>query len=246
LCREVGEPLTLICALHTLGLFAYTQGRYTEAYELFEQSLQVAKMSKRTDTSSVIAICLIGLGTVMAAQGQFDHAATQLGAAEALCDVAAGKTVAGMVDWLTTLLRTQLGYDQIVQTVQAHLGEEAFAAAWKRGTSMTMEELLEDSDPPLDRVREPLVAAQPEKQAGPSASSFAMGEPLAGGSSLSLTARESEVLHLLAQGLTSAQIARALVITPLTVNSHVRSIYSKLGISSRSAATRYAIEHQLA
>ena len=60
-----------------------------------------------------------------------------------------------------------------------------------------------------------------------------------------LTPRETEVLRLLAQGLTSAQIAERLVIGVVTVNFHVRSIYSKLGVSSRSAATRYAIEHRL-
>jgi len=50
---------------------------------------------------------------------------------------------------------------------------------------------------------------------------------------------------LLAQGLTSAQIAEQLVIGVVTVNFHVRSIYSKLGVTSRSAATRYALEHHL-
>ena len=60
-----------------------------------------------------------------------------------------------------------------------------------------------------------------------------------------LTAREVEVLRLLAQGLTSAQIAEQLVIGVVTVNFHVRSIYSKLGVSSRAAATRYALEHHL-
>ncbi len=60
-----------------------------------------------------------------------------------------------------------------------------------------------------------------------------------------LTARELEVLRLLAKGLTSAQIAEQLVIGLVTVNSHIRSLYSKLGVSSRSAATRYAIEQHL-
>jgi len=60
-----------------------------------------------------------------------------------------------------------------------------------------------------------------------------------------LTAREVEVLRLLAQGLTSAQIAEQLVIGVVTVNFHVRSIYRKIGVSSRSGATRYAIEHKL-
>jgi DNA-binding NarL/FixJ family response regulator len=60
-----------------------------------------------------------------------------------------------------------------------------------------------------------------------------------------LTPREMDVLVLLAQGLTSAQIAHLLIIGVVTVNFHVRSIYSKLGVTSRSAATRYAMEHHL-
>lgn len=60
-----------------------------------------------------------------------------------------------------------------------------------------------------------------------------------------LTQREVEVLRLLAQGLSDAQIAERLVLSIRTVQAHARSIYSKLGIASRSAATRYAIEHNL-
>jgi DNA-binding NarL/FixJ family response regulator len=52
------------------------------------------------------------------------------------------------------------------------------------------------------------------------------------------------VLLLLAQGLTNAQIVEQLAIGLVTVNSHVRSIYSKLGGTSRTAATRYALEHK--
>jgi DNA-binding NarL/FixJ family response regulator len=60
-----------------------------------------------------------------------------------------------------------------------------------------------------------------------------------------LTAREVEVLRLVAQGLTDAQVAEHLVISPRTVNWHLTAIYSKLQVSSRSAATRYAIECHL-
>ncbi len=60
-----------------------------------------------------------------------------------------------------------------------------------------------------------------------------------------LTAREVEVLHLLATGLTDAQIAEQLVISPRTVNNHLTSIYGKIQVSSRAAATRYASEHHL-
>jgi DNA-binding NarL/FixJ family response regulator len=61
-----------------------------------------------------------------------------------------------------------------------------------------------------------------------------------------LTAREVEVLRLLAGGLTDLQIAEKLILSPRTVHAHISSIYSKLGVTSRSAATRYAIEHHLA
>jgi len=60
-----------------------------------------------------------------------------------------------------------------------------------------------------------------------------------------LTVREVEVLRLVANGLTNAQIAQQLVISTRTVNAHMRSIYNKLEISSRIAATRFAIDHHL-
>jgi LuxR family maltose regulon positive regulatory protein len=60
-----------------------------------------------------------------------------------------------------------------------------------------------------------------------------------------LTEREVEVLRLVARGLTDAQVAETLVISPRTVNAHLRSIYSKLNITSRNAATHFAIEHHL-
>lgn len=60
-----------------------------------------------------------------------------------------------------------------------------------------------------------------------------------------LTKREQEVLGLLTMGLTNAQIAERLVVSLSTVNTHVRSIYNKLEVTSRSAATRYAVEHHL-
>ena len=60
-----------------------------------------------------------------------------------------------------------------------------------------------------------------------------------------LTTREVEILRLVAQGMTNEQVAQQLVISPRTVNSHLTSIYSKIGVSSRSAATRYANEQHL-
>ena len=57
-----------------------------------------------------------------------------------------------------------------------------------------------------------------------------------------LTPRESEVLRLLAEGLTAAQIAAKLVISPKTVATHVQRILAKLGVHSRTQAVALAYE----
>ncbi len=60
-----------------------------------------------------------------------------------------------------------------------------------------------------------------------------------------LTVREVEVLRLVAQGMTNAQIAQQLYLSPRTVHRHLTSIYNKLGTNSRAAAARFASEHGL-
>jgi DNA-binding CsgD family transcriptional regulator len=60
-----------------------------------------------------------------------------------------------------------------------------------------------------------------------------------------LTARELEVLRSVAEGKTNRAIADQLVISEKTVARHVSNIFTKLGLSSRSAATAYAYEHDL-
>ena len=60
-----------------------------------------------------------------------------------------------------------------------------------------------------------------------------------------LTSREVEVLRLVATGMTNAQVAQRLFVSPRTVHRHLNSIYHKLGVGSRSAATRFAMEHGL-
>jgi DNA-binding NarL/FixJ family response regulator len=125
-------------------------------------------------------------------------------------------------------------YDErTVERVRAQLGEKGFAAAWSEGRTMSLEQALA-----AEGTAE-IPATIPMKP--PSAPQAHM-PPI---SPAGLTTREMEVLRLLAQGLTSAQIAEHLILSVLTINTHVRSIYSKLGVTSRSAATRYAMEHHL-
>lgn len=60
-----------------------------------------------------------------------------------------------------------------------------------------------------------------------------------------LSGREVEVLRLVASGLTNAQATARLYLSPRTVDQHLRSIYNKLGVSSRAAAARWAAEQGL-
>jgi non-specific serine/threonine protein kinase len=83
--------------------------------------------------------------------------------------------------------------------------------------------------PPRAQVHTPVRSIVPEFDVDPS----------------ELTDREVEVLALLAEGLTDVQIAERLVLSARTVQAHLRSIYSKLGVTTRTAAARYALTHGL-
>jgi DNA-binding CsgD family transcriptional regulator len=69
--------------------------------------------------------------------------------------------------------------------------------------------------------------------------------PAAAGESHGLSARELEVLRLVAAGSTNREIATSLVLSEHTVARHVQNIFTKLGVSSRTAAAAYAYEHNL-
>lgn len=88
---------------------------------------------------------------------------------------------------------------------------------------MTLEETLAYAleEPTMPRQK---AQAPPERPAGP------------------LSARELEVLRLVAEGLTDAQVAERLHLSPRTVGRHLESVYRKLGVSSRTAAVKEAGE----
>jgi DNA-binding NarL/FixJ family response regulator len=61
-----------------------------------------------------------------------------------------------------------------------------------------------------------------------------------------LTPREAQVLQLIAQGLSNAEIAAALVVSGATVKTHVNRIFFKTGVRDRAQAVRYAFDHGIA
>ncbi|NCF69859.1 MAG: hypothetical protein GWP61_28270 [Chloroflexi bacterium] len=72
---------------------------------------------------------------------------------------------------------------------------------------------------------------------------LARGEAVQEASPAALTSREQEVLKLLAQGFTNKDIAQTLFLSVRTVEAHLRNVYSKLGVSSRTEAAIWAVNH---
>ena len=116
-------------------------------------------------------------------------------------------------------------FERARAAARTHLGESAFAQALSDGRAMAPAQALAAYKAlPMQTPRR--AKRSPAYPAG-------------------LTAREVEVLRLVAAGLTDAQVAEHLVISLRTVNTHLTSIYNKLGVSSRAAATRFAVERHL-
>ena len=223
LFRELGDRRNSARMLSFLGYAAFVQGDYAKACTCYVEALTTLR---ELGAKWYIVACLDGLAGVAVAQGQPEWAAHVLAAA--------------------ALLREALGvspppillanYERTVATTRAQLGEERFAAAWAEGRKMTLEQVLEEqahATPPEQTSTVPTIPPPTGTAALPPTAPF------------ELTPREVEILRLVAAGLSNAQVAEQLIISPRTVHAHVRSIYSKLGITSRGAATRYAIDHKL-
>jgi predicted ATPase/DNA-binding CsgD family transcriptional regulator len=221
--QELGDRRNSAKLLWFLGHAACVQDDFAKARTFYEEALAILQ---ELDIKWFIASCLDGLAEVAVAQRQQEWAVHLLATA--------------------ALLREALGvspppyslanYERVVASTRAQLGEERFAAAWAEGRMMTLEQVLAEqagATTPGQTSTVPTI----QQPAGTTAPPAAYPDEL--------TPREVEVLHLIASGLSNAQVAEKLIISPRTAHAHVRSIYSKLGITSRSAATRYAIDHKL-
>jgi predicted ATPase/DNA-binding CsgD family transcriptional regulator len=219
--REVGHRQRGARSLLLLANSTVLEGSLTEARALYEQSLAIATILEQ---KGLIASCLEGLAVVASAQGQPISAVRLWSVAEVMRPN--GKAS------LPPLMREMA--DHMRTAVHTRLGEEAFAQALAEGRTMTSKQILSAQElSTMSTSREAKQSPTPPTRRIPS---YPAG----------LTAREVEVLRLVAQGITDAQVAEQLVISPRTVNWYLTSIYSKLGVSSRCAATRYALEHHLA
>ena len=255
LARELGYVLTLGRLLFSQGYMLILEGDYERGAALSEEAVELLREhgytgeltyaldnlgwaalyggdpeQARAAYEEGLALCaelddkiaasnyLDGLACVVGAEGGAERAARLLGAAERQREAVGDKHSREMA-----ALR-----EPYLAMARSRLDEIAWQAAWEQGRGMSMEQAIEyalSAEEPSATGHSPPSA--PEHPAG-------------------LTSREVEVLGLVAEGLTNAQVAQRLFVSPRTVHRHLNSVYRKIGVNSRAAATRFAIEHNLA
>jgi predicted ATPase/DNA-binding CsgD family transcriptional regulator len=218
LFREVGDKEGTAYVFDLSGEIALNQGDLQAARSLFEAAFA---LYREIGDQPAMSWTLYGLAFGAIALGEFEWAAQLWGAAEAMREAKGS--------FIPSVERAK--YEGSVAAVRSRLGEETFAAAWSLGRNMTPEQALAGLASGMAPISEELSTIPPAK----TPHTYPDG----------LTAREVEVLRLVAQGLSNVQVAEQLVISPRTVNTHLTAIYGKIQAPSRSAATRYALEHKL-
>ena len=119
------------------------------------------------------------------------------------------------------------------------MGEDTFARELAIGKALTVEKVVElgkEIVRDITAILEEDAATTPARTGAIRVAQYPSG----------LTPREVEVLKLAASGLSNQQMADRLSVTPRTINAHLTSIYSKIGVSSRVGAVRFALDHDLA
>lgn len=231
--QELGDKPGIAVSLNNLGRALLEQGNVARAKSFLESSA-VLRVALSDDLG--IVDTLEGLAGVAIKEDQPRRGARLLGAVESLREATGTpRTPADLSS-----------YTRDLNSLHTSLGERVFEAAWVEGKAMSPEQALSAGD--AEPIYVPEVAqadAGTLSLTGRSSESEVhqtLGHvPYPAG----LTEREVEVLRSVSFGLTSNQVAEKLFISPLTVNVHLRSIYSKLGVNSRTAAVRFAVENKL-
>jgi predicted ATPase/DNA-binding CsgD family transcriptional regulator len=262
LFRDLGNQLGIAHVYHCMANLALHQGDYDRAAKLISDSLSLSQSFLVNFSNREFSVArLLIVGKLALAHHDYEEAVQLFGAAEAL------REQNGYL--LEPLPRVE--YSEAIAEVQKYLDTTVFEVAWAKGQAMAEAEAIIFA---LDYVHSVYALggmARVTASQGDKALAWAQGRtmtperaPASKGSVIpsketspmsstalsptypdGLTRREVEVLRLIAEGWTDAQIAEHLVISPRTVNHHLTSIYHKIQVSSRSAATRYAVEQHL-
>ena len=267
--RRLGNERGIAQTRSSLGFTSLLRGEHESARAHLEESLRILR---RLGSTEDITRCLLFLGHLACDRGDYAAARARFAemmkdaplerhryavpfALEACARLAAGEgqaaralRLAGAAD----VLRQTIG-NPLPPAFQAYLrrdlerawqalSEEEGAAAFEEGQAMTLEEAIAHA------VEEPTTPQEEEDahHAPAKGASAVEGEvhpePYPDG----LTAREAEVLGLLAGGKTNKQIAAELFLSVSTVQRHVANVYAKIGAHGRAEATAYALRKGIA
>ncbi len=219
IAEEIGDTRTVVSDLGELGLVSLREGDRSTASSFFRRDLQlVQKLAEKPATLEVLRY----FTEFELECGTFPRAARLWGFEKK------ERELMGIVLPPIDLEK----HERIWSVIRQNLGPEAIDDLLHLGQGMNYEEAITfalDSPALSDEIT-------PRTESKKSSSR---------GNIHGLTVRELDVLRLVAQGLSDKDVAERLVLSPRTVNAHLTSIYSKLDVNSRVAATRFAIENKL-
>jgi predicted ATPase/DNA-binding CsgD family transcriptional regulator len=219
--REVGDMQRAASSYRSLGDLAYRMQNYQRSAAFYEQALDIYGQSGAQDLS---VTCLAGLAQLAVVHGQWEMAAQYFGSVEA---------------WPIPLRSRitnpeYIEYERVVSLVRDRLGQAAFDEARRKGATIKHEQAILDAHE-LSQLLPPTLSHDEKPARQVSAPVYPAG----------LSRREVELLRLVALGLSNAEIALRLFLSPNTVRAHLYSIYSKIGVTSRTAAAHFAVEYGL-
>ena len=228
LCQQLEDQAGIAYCLYVLGVCAMWGGEYAQARARLRES---AALFRARGNKFRLGWSLVLQGVTEQAQGQ--HAGARAHYEEALALFRDLGNVEGMAD-MHFNLGLLLFYSQGDTLTARSLLEEASRMFREEGNT---------PGGAVSLVRSAEVALLGQRNLA--TADVQAEEALGLFRELSYKGGMAEALFVLAQGLTDAQIAEQLVLSLHTIHAHLRTIYSKLGVTSRSAATRFAFEHQL-
>jgi non-specific serine/threonine protein kinase len=250
LFRELGDQQGIIVSLNNLGSAAQAKGDYEQARIYYEDALSRAR---ELDDKLSVAGVTKNLGSFCTAQGDYEQAAKlyreslttyheqgdKQGIIECLEGLAAALAYgheehASRLFGAAEAIRERIGsphppadraiYERYVAQARSRLSPEVYEAARTAGRLLSVDDVFNLAQQ-VDLPEQEYPKRDPQH--------------------FDLTRRETEVLRLVAGGLSDIEIARKLSLSPRTVQSHLQSIYNKLEVSNRSSAGRFAVEQGL-
>ncbi len=254
--REIGEPSMEAWTLLYLSMAVWHQGQLIEAEDLGQDSLRLFQELNDQGGQVVTAVLLADWAQARGnyPQAERSYRATliklqEMGAYHIIIKVlfSLGKleaarqhlvraaTLLGTIANVSTFASTGNEFASTVAAVQTQLGPGAFAAASAQGQAMTQDQAvayaLQSEVSEVETSRSTSLD-RPGNPPAEKAFQQSLIEPL--------SERELDVLRLVADGLTNAEIAQKLFLSVGTVKVHARNIYGKLGVRSRTQAAAQA------